>query len=241
MQFQWLVLAVFLGAMAVDHLVIWRSFTRHVDVDAAKARHTLWLRWAVMMWSCSALVLWLWVANGVALSSVGFAAPDGWRLWGVLVLGGAVVLLQASGALKIARLATPGPKLRAQLGSVAAIMPRTSAELAAFFLMSLTAGFCEELLFRGFLVWLLQPLVGLWIAAALALVLFALGHAYQGREGVIRTGAIGLVFTAIVLATRSLWPAIVLHAAIDAMGGVMGWLILRDRVPPAPAAEASAS
>ncbi len=241
MRFQWLVLAVFLGAMVVDHLVIWRSFSERVDIDAAKARHTLWLRWGAMTWGCSALVLWLWIANGVSLSSVGFAAPEGWRLWVPLVLGGAVVLLQASGARKIARLAAPGEKLRAQLGSVAPIMPRTAAELAAFFLMSLTAGFCEELLFRGFLIWLLQPLVGLWIAAALALVLFALGHAYQGREGVIRTGAIGLVFTVIVLATQSLWPAIVLHAAVDAMGGLMGWLILRDPAPPSRAVEASTS
>ena len=50
---------------------------------------------------------------------------------------------------------------------------------------------------------MLQPLVGLWLAAVLSALLF------------------GLVFTAIVLLTRSLWPAIVLHAVVDAMGGVL--------------------
>ena len=38
--------------------------------------------------------------------------------------------------------------------------------------------------------------------------------------------------------TRSLWPAIALHAAVDAMGGVLGWLILREP-PAAPAIEPS--
>jgi len=42
-----------------------------------------------------------------------------------------------------------------------------------------------------------------------------------------------------VLLTRSLWPAIVLHAAVDAMGGVIAWLVLRDAAPKAAAVAAS--
>ena len=241
MRLQWLVLVVVLAMMASDHFVVWRAFTKQRSVDATKARHALWLRGALLMWGASALVLWFWIANDVPLSSVGFAVPDSWRLWVPIALGGAFVLLQAHGAVKVARLAAPGPKLRAQLGGAEPIMPRTASELPAFFGVSLTAGFCEELLFRGYLVWAFQPLVGLWVAVALALVLFALGHAYQGLDGVIRTGLMGLVFMAIVLATRSLWPAIVLHATIDALGGVICWLILRHPVPSSPAAEASTS
>jgi membrane protease YdiL (CAAX protease family) len=240
MPFQWVVLAVFLLAMVGDHLVIWRSFARRVEVDPAAARHTLWLRWGAMMWGCSALVLWLWIANGVALSAVGFAVPTGWRLWVPLALGGAFVLLQAGSALKLSRLSAPSDKLRAQLGDMGRIVPHVAGEMPAFVLMSITAGFCEELLFRGFLIWVLQPFVGLWIAAALALVLFALGHAYQGREGIVRTGLIGLVFTVIVIATQSLWPAIVLHAAVDAMGGLIGWLIVREPVGTVDSREAVA-
>jgi membrane protease YdiL (CAAX protease family) len=85
---------------------------------------------------------------------------------------------------------------------------------------------------------MLQPLVGLWLAALLSALLFGAAHAYQGLAGVIRTGLFGLFFTAIVLLTRSLWPAIVLHAVVDAMGGVLAWLVLRDPVPTSPSAEA---
>jgi len=239
MHLQWLVLGLVLMMIASDHFVLWRTFIKGSRVDATKARHTLWLRGALLMWAASGLVLWLWIATGVPVSSVGLGLPEGWRLWAPLAFGGALVALQANSAVKLARLAAPSEKLRAQLSGVAPISPRTASELPAFFGVSLTAGFCEEVLFRGFLIWVLQPVTGLWIAVALAALLFGAAHAYQGVAGVIRTGLVGLLFTAIVLLTRSLWPAIVLHAAVDAMGGVIAWLVLRDAAPKAAAVAAS--
>jgi membrane protease YdiL (CAAX protease family) len=238
MLLQWLVLGLVLLMIAADHFVVWQAFIRQSRVDATKARHTLWLRGALLMWVASALVLWLWITTGVPMSSVGFSFPDGWSLWAPLAATIAFAALQTYSAIRLARLPAPSEKLRAQLGGVAAISPRTASELLAFFGVSLTAGFCEELLFRGFLIWMLQPLVGLWLAALLSALLFGAAHAYQGLAGVIRTGLFGLFFTAIVLLTRSLWPAIVLHAVVDAMGGVLAWLVLRDPVPTSPSAEA---
>ena len=236
---QWLVLGLVLLLVAADHFIVWQAFIRQSRVDATKARHTLWLRGALLMWVASTLVLWLWITTGVPMSSVGFSLPEGWRLWLPLAATLALAALQTSSAIKLARRPAPSEKLRAQVAGVAAISPRTASELVAFFGVSLTAGFCEELLFRGFLIWVLQPLVGLWLAAALSALLFGAAHAYQGLPGVIRTGLFGLVFTAIVLLTRSLWPAIVLHAVVDALGGVLTWLILREPVSTSPAAEAS--
>jgi len=239
MHLQWVVLGLVLMLIASDHFVLWRAFIKESRVDATKARHTLWLRGALLMWAASGLVLWLWITTGVPVSSVGFALPQGWRLWAPLAFGGAFIALQANSAIKLTRLAAPSEKLRAQLSSVAPISPRTASELPAFIGVSLTAGFCEEVLFRGFLIWVLQPVVGLWIAVALAALLFGAAHAYQGVAGVIRTGLFGLFFTAIVLLTRSLWPAIVLHASVDAMGGVIAWLVLRDPAPNSAAVAVS--
>lgn len=240
MQLTWLVLGMVLLLIATDHLIVWKAFVRQSGIDAAKARKTLWLRGALLMWVASGLVLCLWWATGVHWSDVGFGLPDGWRLWGPLAAGAAFVALQATSAIKIARLIAPSPQLRAQLGPLAVMGPHSASELPGFFGASLTAGFCEELLFRGFLLWLFQPVVGLWLAALLSALLFGAAHAYQGWSGVIRTGLLGLVFTAIVLLTGSLWPAIVLHAAVDAMGGVVAWLILRGPSPALRAAEVPA-
>jgi membrane protease YdiL (CAAX protease family) len=96
--------------------------------------------------------------------------------------------------------------------------------------VSLTAGFCEEFLFRGYLIWVFSPWLGWWGAAALSLTFFATGHAYQGWNGVLRTGIVGGLFTLVVAISGSLWPAIALHALHDLGGGIMaGWCCARAR------------
>ena len=107
-------------------------------------------------------------------------------------------------------------------------MPQTRAELYWFGGVSLTAGFCEEFLFRGSFIWVFAPWLGWWGAAALSLVFFAAGHAYQGWNGVLRTGIVGAIFTLVVAIFDSLWPAIALHALMDLGRGMIAWLALRE-------------
>jgi len=238
MQAQWFVLAAIVVAMLADNFVLWPSFERRAAVDPTRARHALWLKWSTMLWVCSALVLWLWTAQGQPLAAVGLAMPAGWRLWAPLAVVGVFIVLQAQAALKISRMPGDKPRLRSQLGNTGRIMPHAVAELPAFVGLSATAGFCEELLFRGFLIWILQPLMGWWPAALVALAAFASVHAYQGRAGVLRSAVFGAVFTLVVFLCQSLWPGIVLHALLDGMGGLIAWLILRE---PEGALEAEAS
>lgn len=92
--------------------------------------------------------------------------------------------------------------------------------------LALFVGFYEEVVFRGFLLGRLHVLFGSErarlrtsvAAVALSSVLFALGHAYQGALGLVQTFVAGASLATLVLLTRSLWPAIVAHAAIDAFG-----------------------
>jgi hypothetical protein len=94
--------------------------------------------------------------------------------------------------------------------------------------VSLSAGFCEEFIFRGYLIWAFQPVCGLWGAAALSVVIFATAHAYQGAKGVSTTGAIGSLLTLVVLICGSLLPAMALHALVDIGQGLVAWLVLRE-------------
>ena len=228
MKWQWLALALFVLWMLVDHFVLWPAFLRHGALDPRRARRTLWMQWAASLWILSALVLRAPTVDAQPLAQLGLAMPVGWRLWAPAAVIAVIVGLQLDGARHVARMAGDKAALRARLGDTAPIMPRDSAELPLWFATSLTAGFCEELLFRGFLVGVLQPFTGPWLAAAIAVAVFGLGHAYQGASGVVRTGAAGAAFMALFLVTGSLWPGIVLHAALDFVGGWIGLLILRD-------------
>jgi membrane protease YdiL (CAAX protease family) len=97
-------------------------------------------------------------------------------------------------------------------------LPAGALERRWFATLSVTAGFTEELLFRGFLLRYLHtspvhvPL--LW-AVVISVLVFGTHHLYQGLNGFITTTVLGLVFTAMLLVTGSLWAGMAYHAAID--------------------------
>jgi membrane protease YdiL (CAAX protease family) len=181
----------------------------------------------------------IWMASDRSWESFGFRIPEGWRLWTSIAL---ILLLAAYHVYAVVALACSSEaraSVRQQFGNLgSAIMPHTRGELCWFGGVSLTAGFCEEFLFRGYFIWALAPWLGWWGAAALSLLIFALWHAYQGWNGVVRTGIVGALFTLVVAITDSLWPAIVLHALVDLGAGIMAWLALREGQSTSDAMEA---
>jgi hypothetical protein len=129
----------------------------------------------------------------------------------------------------LTRSAEQRASLRRQFSSLTAVLPHTRTELHWFGGVSLTAGICEEFLYRGYFIWVFAPWLGWWGAAALSLPFFAAAHLYQGWHGVLRTGAVGALFTLVVAVFESLWPAIALHVLVDLGSGTMAWLVLRER------------
>jgi membrane protease YdiL (CAAX protease family) len=132
------------------------------------------------------------------------------------------------GARSITTNAETLANVRHQAETIAAMMPHTLREMYGWSVVSLTAGFCEEFLFRGYFIWGFAPWLGWWGAAALSLLIFAGWHAYQGWNGVLRTGIFGAIYTLTVAAFDSLWPAIAVHALTDIGSGAMAWLALRE-------------
>ncbi|HXC56924.1 MAG TPA: CPBP family intramembrane glutamic endopeptidase [Rhizomicrobium sp.] len=116
------------------------------------------------------------------------------------------------------------PQLRRQIRDIK-ILPHSSAEFAVFLAVAVTAGIWEELLYRGFLVWFLSPCAGVVAAVVLSTVVFGIGHVYQGWRGMLRSGALGLVFAVGYVGTGSLWWLIAIHGLIDIMGGIFAWRV----------------
>jgi membrane protease YdiL (CAAX protease family) len=170
-------------------------------------------------------------------------APEGWRLWTSAV---AVVLLAAlhiRQAATLARSTRARAHVRERLAktNLAEILPHTTEEFGWLIIVSLTAGVCEEFLFRGYFIWALAPWLGWWGAAALGMPIFGLLHAYQGRSGVVRTAIVGAVMTIVVAITRSLYPAMALHALVDMGSGLVVWIAQREVPPQGDAFETQAS
>ena len=153
----------------------------------------------------------------VGLSGLGLEAP--WSvanlIWtGVLVVVGIGTLLVFLVVRRVLQIE--------ETELVHELMPVTGKEKSLFSVLSLCAGFGEEMAYRGYAISALVVATG---SATFALVLtsatFGVLHAYQGPIGVARTGVIGLIMGGAFLYTGSLWPPIVAHALIDLMVGLV--------------------
>lgn len=101
------------------------------------------------------------------------------------------------------------------------LLPVSRTERRWWILLSLSAGICEELLYRGFLLhclsgeWPGRLHLGLPAAWALGALAFGLAHLYQGWRGVAASTAMGLVFGLLAIGTGNLFLPMFVHALID--------------------------
>ena len=213
----------------IDYCVFLPAHRRRSQADPARARMRLWTLAIGSAWPLVAVGAALWVANDRSWASFGFSVPHGWRLWTSIALSLLLAAYHACAITTVARSSDARAGVRAQFrGLTALVLPHTRTEMYWFGGVALTAGFCEEFLFRGYFIWALAPWLGWWGAAALSLACFAVGHLYQGWGGVLRTAIVGAIFTLVVAVLDSLWPAIVLHFLLDLGMGIIAWLALRE-------------
>lgn len=109
------------------------------------------------------------------------------------------------------------------------LLPESVRDRALFIGVSITAGICEELIYRGFLLQALNQAVSLPVAVVLSSGAFGVAHAYQQPLGALRATLLGGLLCVPVLLTGSLLPSMLAHALIDILSGL--WLaryLLRD-------------
>lgn len=93
-----------------------------------------------------------------------------------------------------------------------ALQPQTREEIALWsILMAPTAGICEEVFFRGYVISFLMRTQEEWIAIAIPSVAFGLLHYAQGIVGMLASGVMAATAGWVFVATGSLWPPIVAH------------------------------
>ncbi len=100
---------------------------------------------------------------------------------------------------------------------VLGLLPHTSAEFFVWFLVSLTAGVCEEVIFRGYLqqqveAWTRRPVLAILITG----LLFGGLHLYEGAAAIVPLTALGILFGLVVREGRGdLRAVIVAHTLQD--------------------------
>lgn len=216
-------------ASLFEHYYFWPRFRAAIASGRAGARLSGYRRGIAGQWLFAAAALAIWIQTGRSWSALRLIPPHGWRLAvaiGIVLAAIGLLALQLWSVLRLPqeRRVAARPKIAA----VAFLLPHTDREQRWFVALSLTAGFCEELLYRGYLVWCFAPWLGQAGAMLFVVVAFGAGHFYQGKRGAIKATLAGAVMGAIVLVTQSLIPAMIAHALIDIGGGTVGYLLLRE-------------
>jgi uncharacterized protein len=217
----WLIF-VFLGVV-----VPWRGRVRLKGLlekptigSAEKIR--LYVGTIVGQWVLVGVVAWRCAARGLSAAELGLESPWKIRLVAGALLGAAMLCglhwlrLKKAGRMQ-------GTAVEAMRKLAVRILPASRTELIPYIGLALTAGICEEFLYRGFVMAALGR-VGLagWVVVLASSALFGLAHAYQGWGGVAATFVIGIVFGVSREMFENLIPAMVWHSGVDIVAGVAG-------------------
>ncbi len=108
------------------------------------------------------------------------------------------------------------------------MLPHGPIEVVLYLMLTLTAGFCEELIFRGYLQRQFSAVTRA-SAGGIALqgIAFGAGHGYQGWKFMLVIAVFGVMFGLLAHWRRSLRPGMLAHFVQDGIGGLVAPHFLR--------------
>jgi len=226
----WLIF-LFLGIV-----IPWRGHARLKKLLAlpsvdTKEKLALYAATIAFQWLLAGLIAWRAIARGLRVADLGLGRQGRVELLiagviGAIAIGG----LQWLNLRRIGKLEGPAPDLLRKLTS--RLLPVGLLEFLPYAALAITAGVCEEFIYRGFaLAAFFRSGAPVWLAVVLTSILFGLAHAYQGRAGMVSTGLFGVVLAVARLGFGSLAPVMMWHAGLDLAAGVAAPKYLLRREP----------
>ncbi len=206
------------------------STTRRMGMLAARPNHPGVRPWQLDLYP--RIVGAQWILAGVVVAGMWrLGVPPAWiglRLPDV----GPVTVGAVAAVLALAWLAwdwrlrravrEPARRARflARFARIRMMLPATDEMFRWWIAVSITAGVCEETLYRGFMGFYLHQWMPMWAAALVGSALFGAAHLYQGARGAARTAVVGALLWAVYMVTGSLLLPMLLHALIDVRSGL---------------------
>ena len=207
------------GLLAILALITYAGIRSHGPSSGPAAPQHLPRLYIGVMLGEWALVFYVW--RGLRNVSFRDLVGGHWSGWTSLVRGALIsaafwVIWEGSARLLHLLLGA------GDTSNVNAMLPRSFPEITIWCLLSCTAGFCEEIVYRGYL----QRQFAAWTgnaAAAIAIqaVIFGVSHGYQGLKQVAIISVLGALYGLLAWWRRSLVPGMAAHAWSDIYGG---WL-----------------
>ena len=187
-----------------------------------RIRRRFFISNSLVLWFLAAAVVGLWLWNGRPLSLMGFNIITGsTATWAVTI---AMVIFYIADITYSIVSPEELKKTHDQWEATVPFLPESPREMPAYIFMCLSAGICEEIMYRGFLVtYFIDPMAkGFpFMAAAFPAVLFSLAHFYQGYKAMGKIFLLSLLFALIFIFSKSLIIVVIIHFLIDLVGGLL--------------------
>ena len=207
---------------------------RRAAADPAHARTRFYFGNIAILWGLTAALVAGWWWDGRPARDLGLQLPgraSGWWWTFLLCCAGLGFIVQQAYAFARSPVAQARVQKQFELQpALQTVLPATSEELRVYSAAAVTAGICEEVQYRGYLLWYFQSLVPGAAAIAAAILAFGVAHSYQGVRGIVATGMAGALGMAVYLLTESLLAPMLLHVTLDF---VNGFTLYRVRARPA--------
>jgi len=111
----------------------------------------------------------------------------------------------------------------AHAASIQTLLPRRAVEILLWIGVSVSAGICEELVFRGHFQRQFEVFTrSIWIALLLQAALFGISHGYQGVEACVKIAIFGALYGLVAIWRGSLRPGMIAHSGTDILSGIFG-------------------
>ena len=212
--------------VALAALVPWRGVVRvrqllARDEISPAERMKVYFSTGALQWIAVALTAWRCAVHGVRPEQLGLSLP---HPTAAAISGLALAVFFTFTQLLGFRALSQIPiERRGRIYRVACkIRPQSGVEIALFMALVFTVSLCEEFLYRGFAFAIFREVsVGSAVTAVMASsLLFAVGHLYQGKRGIVVTFFLGVVFAMARSLTASLLPGIIAHFTVDTLAGL---------------------
>lgn len=198
-----------------------------------KMKISLYYGNGLLLYALALLVLLACWFSGRPLTQIGLGWGElPYDLTAVLLLSGFIVVY-AIDLYREAGDAESRTQTRASFRKLG-FLPASSRQFLHFIFLAVAAGVGEEIVYRGFMITYLSELLGtsgagVFVVLLVPAVAFGAGHLYQGWRAVGKIVLMAILFGFFYLRTNTLWPLMLVHTAIDVLGGVMSWYLLREK------------
>jgi membrane protease YdiL (CAAX protease family) len=187
-----------------------------------RERIRLYASTILFQWTLTAIVVWRAFARGLTLPQLGLSGGRPASIFLLTFIG--ATLIAAAHWMNLRRLAGSNHPAAEKLRAMAErLFPQSATETLLFTTLALTAGVCEEFIFRGFVIAaLFDAGLSSWAAVIVSSLMFGFAHLYQGKGGSVGTGILGVLFASVRIAYHSIYPVVIWHAVLDVVAGIAG-------------------